>query len=165
MTTFTPGGRLLNDLNVANNAFVSPIVELIMLVAAVCPLQQLNLSECGIQDIGTRQLADGLASATRLTDLILAANDITHRGAYRLARVLSTCASLRCLDVTRNRIDMEGAQALADASWNCSTLTHLLLSGNVFNGRIKRNPTSNVEYFARSDIYVAPESLHPGMKD
>ena len=165
MTTFTPGGRLLNDLNITNNEFDRPTVELIMLVATVCPLEQLNLSECGIQDIGTRQLADGLASATRLTDLILAANDITDPGAYRLARVLSTCASLRCLDVTRNRIEMGGAQSLADASWNCSTLTHLLLSGNDFNGRITRNPTSNVEYFARSNVYVAPESLHPGMKD
>ena len=165
MTRATPGFWLLNDLNIANNELDRPTVELIMMVAAVCPLQQLNLSECNIQDIGARQIADELPLATRLTDLILTANDITDRAAYRLARVLSTCASLRCLDVSRNRIEMGGAQALADATWNCSTLTHLLLSGNDFNGRIQRNPTSNVEYFARSNVYDAPNTLHPGMKD
>ena len=42
MTTVTPGGRLLNDLNIAKNEFDRPTVELIMLVAAVCPFHQLN---------------------------------------------------------------------------------------------------------------------------
>jgi hypothetical protein len=164
LSTFTPRGWLLADLNVAYGDLDRPAVELLMLVATVSPLEQLNLCECDIRDIGTRQLADGLASATRLTHLCLSVNRITDRGAYRLARVLSTCVSLQCLDVSGNAMRVEGAQALADATWNCSTLTHLLLSDNAFDGRINFPPTSNVEYFGRSYAYDAPMTLHPGMK-
>jgi Ran GTPase-activating protein (RanGAP) involved in mRNA processing and transport len=165
MATYTPatGRRLLTRLNLAYGDFDAHGVDLIMLVAMLCPLEQLNLCDCDIGELGATRIAMALGATTTLTDLILASNGIRDPGAYRLADVLSLCVSLRCLDVCANEITIEGAQALADASWNCTKLTHLLLSDNDFRGEVHCPVTSAVKYVSCDG--VVPSTLDRGMSD
>ena len=170
VSTFTPGGpgRCLVDLNLAYSTFDRQTVQLIMLVALISPLEQLNLCDCGIGDIGAMDIARHLGSATRLTDLVLASNRIRDQGAYRLAGVLSMCVSLRCLDVCSNNITIQGAQTLADASWNCTALTHLLMSDNEFRTvrtAVDFPVTSAVKYMCCNHEVPVPTTLHRGMSD
>jgi len=167
VSTFTPGGpgRLLVDLNLAYSTLDRPAVQLIMLVALISPLEQLNLCDCGIGDIGAIDIAQHLGSAPRLTDLVLASNGIGDHGAYRLANVLSMCVTLRCLDLCSNTIGIQGAQTLADASWNCTALTHLLLSDNDFRGHVDFPVTSAVIYMCCNHKFPVPSTLRSGMSD
>jgi hypothetical protein len=55
-SSLTRGYRFLTDINLAYCNFDRGGVELIMLVAMVSPLEQLNLCECNLRDIGATQL-------------------------------------------------------------------------------------------------------------
>ena len=156
---------VLVDLNVAYATFNRPAVGLIMYVALVCSLQQLNLCECNVRDIGATEMAQHLGSATRLTDLVLTSNKLTDQGASRLASVLSMCVSMRCLDLCGNNMTIQGVQALLGASWNCTALTHLLMSDNGFSGPVNFPEGSAVEYLCCNHEERPTSTLNRGMSD
>ena len=124
--------QLLTDVNIAYGNLGRRGADLIMMVAMMNGLEQLNLCGCEIRDSGTRQIAQYLLTATRLTDLILSFNIITDQGTHRLADDLGLCVSLRCLDLSNNDINMDRARALEDASRHCTTLTRLFLNNHAF---------------------------------
>jgi Leucine-rich repeat (LRR) protein len=158
-------GGLLVDLNVSHSTFNRPAVGLIMYVALVCSLQQLNLCDCNVRDVGAKVIARHLGSATRLTDLVLTSNEITDQGASKLNSVLSMCVSMRCLDLCGNKMTIQRAQALLDASLNCTALTHLLMSDNGFVGTLKIPEGSSVKYICCNQKVKVPNTMNRGMKD
>lgn len=95
-------------------------------------IQELHLSNNGINDIMIDSFAAGLENNQVLRMLILDRNnEISCIGARRLAKALGKNSSLKVLSMTENQISDEGAKSFAEfAIKNNSSIQRLFLSDN-----------------------------------
>ena len=97
-------------------------------------LQELGLSNCGLNDRGVGLLAAALGSWLRLSTLELGWNSFTARGAALLARGLSDC-SLTRVDLSNNGFGDSAGAALAAVIVDMPCLVSLDLSADALGSR------------------------------
>lgn len=93
-------------------------------------LTTLNLSQCGIGDSDTADLADALTDNTALTELFLTYNLIGDYGALFFAQLLKINQTLKLISLAHNHIGITGVTALAEALSTSAGQTELSLEDN-----------------------------------
>ena len=95
-------------------------------------LNELALSNNGIDNDGAKALAAKLHHCTQLNKLDLSNNEIGDNGVEALAAQLHHCTQLKELDLSKNEIGDYGVKALAAKLCHCTQLNKLDLSSNEF---------------------------------
>ena len=108
----------------------------------------LNISSCGIGDVGTVAIFQSLKFLS-IHELDISSNGIRYQGALALAGGLKLCTHLTILDVSHNDIQNSGACALAKALVHCTKLTKLKISHNRIEGIGIKALVKVVEYWPR----------------
>jgi hypothetical protein len=94
-------------------------------------VEELQLNNNSIGDIGTFSLFDGIRDNNVLLNLNLSNCNIIK---CTWASKLRIMTNLVCLDLSYNNIDDEGLEQLCDALGNCYCIRHIDLSNNKFGG-------------------------------
>ena len=102
----------------------------LVLIMGPSSLQELDLSEYGMDDKGAKYLAEALKINTSLQELDFRINQIGEKGAKYLAEELKVNTSLQKLSLGDNEIGDEGAKYLAEALEVNSSLKYLNLGDN-----------------------------------
>ena len=125
--------KTLEELDLGENQLGDlGVVELAEALQAntTCPLKRLDLGKNGITDAGAQILAAALLTNAVLTVLSLKGNSVSEAGAQALAEVLRANSSLTSLDVSGNDLGPEGAGYLAAGLRENEGLLHLGLADN-----------------------------------
>lgn len=93
-------------------------------------IDELNLQDNAIGDVGAAALAAMLVHNTSLTELHLGSNGIANTGAESLATALHSNRALVTLGLSGNRISSAGAQALCDALRTNTRITAVEMGAN-----------------------------------
>jgi len=134
--------KVLQQLDLANNKIGDIGCQYLAEALKVnTVLQQLELGENQIGDIGCQYLIDALKINTSLQELDLRFNQIGNTECQYLADTLKINTSLQKLNLYHNQIGATGCQYLADALRVNTTLQklHLWYSYNEINNLLKRN--------------------------
>eukprot|EP00117_Sycon_ciliatum_P042624 scpid6424/ scgid4909/ Nucleotide-binding oligomerization domain-containing protein 2; Caspase recruitment domain-containing protein 15 len=92
-------------------------------------LRIIDLSLCGIEDRGLKQLLPGLLQCTELTEVHLSDNTLTAEHLYSLSQMLrNNAATLQCFSIARNCLRNDGLACLKAGLRTCTQLTGLWLN-------------------------------------
>ena len=122
-------------------------------------LQQLDIGDCHMTDVGARQVAKLIELNMPITNLALSGNKgITSDGWRNIAEALERNTFITTLSLDYNNLGDDGAKLISEALRENKTLVSLDLEGN----KIGQAGAQNLLYALRENKSVRDITLMPG---